>query len=711
MKTAYRAKIGLGVLLVLALFSAGGLFSAMAMAGALADQAPALLQKADVSRYQAAFKLARQGKWIAARRRAAAARDPLLRRVVDWLYLKNTRTRPGFAEITAFIKANRNWPGLDKLRRRAERRLDRKTRARDVIAWFGVWPPLTGDGASKYAESLIATGRRAEGIALLRQTWRQRSLSLARERQILRRHGRLLRRQDHVARLDAMLWAGLRGEAARAIRRAPVAIARLGRARLALMRRAGNVDAAIARVSPALQNDPGLIYERIRWRRRKGKFETAQALLDTVPGTPAAQVRPEKWWYERRVLARRALADGRLAEAYHLIANHGLLYPATLRGQGEAAPALKRATRAKLAEAEWTAGWIALNSLGEAGRAYNHFRNTYQVVRRSISIARAATASGRADEAIGWYRTAARYSTTYYGQLAATTVGASLPVPYRPASAEDPGSERFTGGKDERVRIALELAQIGAHRYIKPFFRSLLAAAETSAGKKALALLALSIDRLDLAHFVTRAASRDDDSLLAFGFPEIPLKLTNSVEPALVYAMVRQESAFDVAALSHVGARGLMQLSPGTARDVARRLGLRYSRSRLSRDAAYNLKLGSTHIEELIATYRGSYLLALAAYNAGEGPVNRWLRVYGDPRKGVVDPVDWIELIPYSETRDYVQRVLEGVQVYRQQLEPGRRAPGLRNDLTRAMVPAPPAPRPRLKMARHLSRTALVGGR
>jgi len=657
----------------LGLVSPSSLAPHLAAKGA-GNAASPLLSPGDRDLYRRAFKAAKRNKWRQARELAARAADPLPAKVVEWMWLGAPGTRAGFERIAAFIAANPDWPGQSRLRRQAEESLSDRIPDERVRAWLAEYPPITGWGRVRLAEALIRGGDRDEGIAMLRRAWAEGDFTRQQSRAVYKRHRKLLRRGDHIARLDRLLWDDRYYGARRMLTLVGRDFRLLAEARLALMRRRGGVDGAIARVPDDLKEDPGLVYERLRWRRRKGFDDRAREILLAPPDN---LVRPEKWWDERQVLARRALAKGYVTEAYRIVADHRLT-------GGRA-----------LAEAEWLAGWIALIFLRDSETALGHFSRLYDNVRYPVSRARGAYWAGRAADAGGrarlartWYGKAERYPTTYYGQLATLRLGRGdrLDLPPTPRPQAD---ERRRFEQRELVRVARLLAEIGADRPLRAMVLRLNALAKTPSEHALVSELAMSLGRPDLAVAAAKRSALKGTVLASYGYPEIPVLAAAQTRLApLLHAVSRQESEFDPRAVSPRGARGLMQILPGTARRIARSLKIRYSRGRLTADPAYNVRLGSYYLGRLVERYDGSYVLALAAYNAGEGRVRRWLRQWGDPRTGEIDAVDWIELLPFSETRNYLQRVLEGVQVYRQRL-PGREMTLTLNDDLRRQAVAP----------------------
>ncbi len=608
--------------------------------------------------------------------------EQLLVLLVDWVRLINDDEEASFGEITGFITANPDWPRLGALRNKAERAVTDTDDDRSVLAWFRSYPPRTVEGASAYASALERSGAVDEAVAIVRHAWVAFDMDAAKEMAFLDQFANHLEMEHHWARLDRLLWENRRSAAKRQSKRAGGEYATVADARLRMMRRKRNARSALASVPDWLSKDPGLIYEWVRWNRRKERDDDAIAALLEYQGDLR---HPTRWWTERQILARRSLLNDDAATAYRLVREHGL--------DGGVARA----------DAEFLAGWIALRFLGNPRTAFSHFSNLYETVRYPISKARAAYWSGRAAEAAGeeqiarqWFRTASRYPTTFYGQLAARRIGVvadHLPPPEPEVSvaarAEFDRNElvravrllmalRNTAGgaaanttadPDPSVEPERLLARQDDDRLLKPFLRQIAWQSKSEAQWNLAAQLARDAGRVDIAVYIARRAARDGVMLGELGYPTIAFAADLPPEPALLHALIRQESAFDVAARSQAGARGLMQLMPATAKRVARNLKVRdHSTARLTSDPDHNVTLGSAYLDSMLARYEGSMVMALAAYNAGPHRVDQWLKDYGDPRGRLDDAIDWIESIPFSETRNYVQRVMEALPIYRQKL-------------------------------------------
>ncbi len=624
-----------------------------------------MLSSADRQIYRDAFAAAKSGNWPAAERDAAQGKDPLPRKVLRWLEYRSG-SGASFSEIADFVKNNPDWPGKKRLRQRAE----------EIVAgvpdpvlrdWFKQFPPLTPYGKLREAELLLAAGQQAAGLAEIRDVWINAELSAFDEKSILQRFPHIIRNEDHIKRLDRLVWDGLAESAHRVMARVPSDYRLLADARLKLAAFQPGVEGAVAKVPAYLQNDPGLQYERLRWRRRKEFYDSA---IEILLNPPKDLVRPAAWWVERQALARHVLVEGKSALAYKLVVKHGL-------SEGPA-----------YAEAEFFAGWLVLRFQHDPHAAYDHFVALYNAVKLPISLARGSYWAGRAAEelksaklAADWFGTAAKHSTTYYGQLAAAKIGES------PRIAPEPKAEPAVVAEFHRrelVRVVEMLAEIGDDDHVNSFAERLSDLAKTPEEHAMLAQLTDSIGRPDLSIAVAKKAGYAGVPLVNHGYPVRDLPPGGSeVERPLLLAMTRQESAFDRGAVSSAGARGLMQLMPGTASQIAKSRQIPFSASRLLTDPRYNLTLGRAYVEDLLGRFNGSYVLSIAAYNAGPARVHEWMDDFGDPRAKKADVVDWVESIPFNETRNYVQRVLENLQIYRMRLGGRAVALSLVSDLGR----------------------------
>lgn len=610
-----------------------------------------LLSRADRDLGRKAMQEAAAGRFDAARRIASQAKEPLVGHLVRWLQAQSSGGGASFEEIAAFIDSKPDWPGRDAMLRRAEENIDTSLGDGRILAWFAAHPPVTGLGWLRQGEALLRQGRSEEALMSLRQAWVNGNLALNDEKTLWVEYGGRFPNADHAARLDRLLWDGNTEAARRMLPRVHPETRKLGEVRLALAANLDGADKLAAGLPEHLRSDGGVAYDRLRWQRRRGMDDIVEALLYNAPDDLG---RAEKWWVERHFRARKAMAEGRISEAYRLAAGHGLK------------------DGAAMAEAEWLAGWIALRLLQEPKTAVKHFTTLAATVSYPVSVARAAywlgrtqTALGNNEEARKHYAEAAEHSTAFYGQLAAHALNPNQPLIFADPIQPDSEDTRSFNAR-EVVRAARILVELDQEERLRPFILRLVQTATKPEEHKLVAQLARNLRRVDLAVLAAKRSARQNVILVRESYPLVdPMLRMQMPETALVLALSRQESEFNQFAISSAGARGLMQLMPATAKEVAKDLKLGYQPAKLTDDASYNVQLGSHYLQGLLSNWDNNYVLALAAYNAGHGRVRRWVQEWGDPRNPSVDPIDWIELIPFSETRNYVQRVLEGVQVYR----------------------------------------------
>jgi soluble lytic murein transglycosylase len=630
----------LRILLALPILAAALVLGAPGSAAATTAEARALA---------AAMIAVRAGNWDEAaaqgRRAGAVGRD-----VVDWHRLR--AGRGDFDEAVEFLGRNVDWPGIDLLRRQSEGSLPLGRRTEEVLAFFRDAPPQTGAGSIALATALEALGRRAEAEAQVVLAWRTQTLTTGDEALLLQRHGPLLR-AHHEARLDMLLWRDEAPAAERLLPRVSEGWQRLARARMALRAEAPGVDTLIAAVPAALANDPGLAFERYRWRARKGRNADA---IELALSRTATLGRPEHWADWRTPLARWAMREGTPAQAYRIAAEHGL-------SEGS-----------KYAELEWLAGYVALTRLNDAATARNHFQRFRVAVATPISMGRAGYWEGRAEEALGnveaarqAYAFGGEHQTSFYGLLAAE----KAQIPMDPAltgttvypdwrSAAFAGSSVFRAGA-----LLLDAGEtaIGAR------FLAHLAETQTETGVGQLVDFALSRGEPYVALTIAKRAAEFGIVVPRGYYPVVDLGVTDPRVPMeLALAIARRESEFVPTVTSPVGARGLMQVMPGTAQEVAGRLALDFDSGRLLTDPVYNATIGKAYLAQLIQTFGQNFVLVSAAYNAGPSRPLRWMSERGDPRSGELDVVEWIEEIPFAETRNYVMRVMESLPVYRARL-------------------------------------------
>jgi soluble lytic murein transglycosylase len=633
-----------------------------------------ILSKPDARVAKAAFKEIVAKRPKRALNLAARLSNPVAAKTIAWHVYKNPAFKTPFTEILSFIARQPDWPQQKKLQVSAEESIPKGVDPVNVVNLFKKRPPVSTTGKIKHIKALMATGRKKKAILLIRDTWINGNFGKHQERGFYRTYRRYLSRKNHWERLDRLLWLGRYWPVRRMLWKVSKDYRALAVARLLLRHRLGNVDKRIAQVPAHLKKDLGLIYERLRWRRRKGKIAGA---LELLKGLPPTLPHAERWWKERAYLARKELQKGHISEAYRITKNHG-------------------ATKgAAFADAEWMSGWILLRFLNDKKVAKKHFINLYKKVKYPVSRARGAYWVGRTYDALknkakaeAWYKTAAGFPTTYYGQLAIARVSSvqGLKLPTQPKASKRTLAKFM---KHDLTRAIQILDEIGERKRLKPFVRRLAALDPAPEWKVLAGNLSRKHGRLDQTIGIAKKARQTGVLLPEIGYPIIRLPKASVnrkgrlAEYPLVLAMIRQESVFYVKAKSHAGARGLLQLMPATAKKVAQQMGVSYSKSRLTTDPAYNLKLGRYYLEGLLGDFKGSYIMAIAGYNAGPSRVKRWTRKFGDPRSSNVSAIDWVEMIPFNETRNYVQRVLENLQVYRSRLSANQVAQTLEGDLNR----------------------------
>ena len=633
---------------------------------ALPFSSAASVSKADLAAVKQAIDLARRSKPQDATEVQGRIQDPLARKLVEWAILRSDDNNADFSRFRNFITANPSWPSLIMFRKRGEAMLWQERADLPTIRAFTGDKPISGKGRFALGRALLAQGDRAGAQAAIRDAWRTESLTREAEEQVLETFGGLITRADEKARMDRKLYANENEAGMRAAQRLGGAEPAIAKARIAFNEKANNAKVLLDALPESAQHDPLVMLSRIQALRRADKIAEAAALMLAAP-RDAAQIHDvDEWWIERRLVARKLLDLGDVKAAYQVAR--------------DAAPPAKENYRV---EHEFTAGWIALRFLNNPALAAQHFARIGAGITNPIALARASYWRGRTAEAMGnqqearsHYEQAARHSTAYYGQLARAKLGLSeiaLAAPPLP-SAE----KRAALTHIEVVRAAEILYAIGEPDLVIPIVADLAERAQDVGTLAALAELATHHDDARSVLLVGKAAlgrgyAFDHYAFPTFGLPRYSRITPEEVETAVVYAIARQESAFNSRDVSSANALGLMQVTPEAGRYIAKKFNVSYDQKRLLSDNVYNMQIGAAELYDDISGYRGSYILAFAGYNAGRGRVKEWVERYGDPRESNVDPVDWVERIPFSETRNYVQRILENVQVYRARFGGGTR--------------------------------------
>ena len=601
-------------------------------------------------------------QWASALSLSKKAKDKTIYNFIQWRHLLTTGNQASFYDYMQFIQNNENYPRISRIKYLAEHKLSTdKISPKKIIDWFGPNEPLSGFGKLILGESYIKKGNLVKGTSLIKKGWITAELSRSQMKFYRKKFKKYLDPDDYIKRADYLAWENKYWDLKRMLRYLPKDYQLLYTARQILMSKSYGVDNAIKNVPNRLKNDAGLNYDRLKWRRKRGRVDDSLEILLKIKNNKEYLIRPDKWWNERAIIARSLIYKKKYEIAYKISSKHAL----------EDGP--------KYAEAEWMSGWIALSFLEDPILAIDHFNNFYQNVGYPISLSRGAYWIARSYEKIGdneqsnqWYKEASKYLTTYYGQLAHLKI-----TPEK--NFELPEQQKITDEyrkffyKKDLVNLIHLLNELNKSKYTKNILKH-LANDNIASGSEILASeLSTNISRYDYAIQIAKVASYEKRFHNNFNYPIIstPDYINGRKIPdsAFILSIIRQESEFDMSANSHAGAQGLMQLMPYTAKLVSKQAKLPYSKSRLTRDPEYNINLGSHYIAGLILEYDGAYPFAIAAYNAGPKRVKYWKKINKNPQKKQIDYVDWIELIKFKETRNYVQRVLENYNVYRYILE------------------------------------------
>jgi soluble lytic murein transglycosylase len=616
----------------------------------------------DFSLAKKAVSEMKKSDWTNALKTAKKAKDKSIYNFIEWRHLLTEGNKASFYDYLNFINANKDYPRLGRIKYLAEHKLsNEKITPGKIIDWFGDEEPLSGYGKMILGESYILTGQIEQGKKLIKEGWITADLSKTELSLFRKKFKNYLNAEDYIQRADYLAWENKYWDLKRMLRYLPKDYELLYNARQLLMSKSYGVDQAIKNVPDRFKNDAGLNFDRLKWRRKRGRIDSSAEILLNVKNTKDYLVRPDKWWDEREIISRSLIYEKKYELAYKIASNHTLI-----EGSDYAA-------------AEWMSGWIALSFLDDPLLSKDHFQNFYNNVSYPISTSRGAYWLARSYKALGdkenskkWFEEAAKYLTTYYGQLAFLELNPNENFELsKDMEVDKKYREKFYS--KELVKITYLLDELNEDKYTKFILRH-LANENIENGSEILASeLSTNIGRFDFAIQIAKIASYEKRFHNKFNYPIIstPKNINGRKIPesAFILSIIRQESEFDLSANSHAGAKGLMQLMPYTAKLVAKQAKLPYVKSRLTTDPEYNINLGSHYIAGLILDYDGAYPYAIAAYNAGPNRVKYWKKINKDPQKKQIDYVDWIELIKFRETRNYVQRVLENYNVYRYILE------------------------------------------
>ncbi|MDC0525175.1 lytic transglycosylase domain-containing protein [Pelagibacteraceae bacterium] len=621
-----------------------------------------ILNQKDFERAKETIKFIKGGKWNSAIKSARKVKDSDFRTLITWMHLKTTLNSATFNDYKNFIEQHENYPRINRIKYLAETKIYlRNNSPTSIINWFDRHPPLGGLGKIKLAEAYLEQKKIDKVESLIKEGWITADIPKNDLGYYRAKFKKFLTTDDHIKRADYLSWERKYWDLKRMLKYLPSDERALYNARQILMSNSYGVDNAISKVPNHLKSNTGLEYDRLRWRNRRGRLDgSLEILYKNSNRTEAQMVRPDKWWEQRKSVSRALIYKKRYKTAYKIASEHAL------------------SAGSEFAEAEWLSGWIALTFLKSPEYAISHFQNFYNNVGYPISLARGAYWLGIAYKTLGdenlsykYFSEGAKFPMTYYGQLSFNEIKPGENFELIDDSNFSKDYEKIFR-ENKLIKHVILLTELDASQLSKDIIKY-LATLNVEKGSEVLAAkLATEVERYDFAIQISKLASYEKRFYNKFNYPIIntPKTVNNKKMPnqEVVLAIIRQESEFDRRANSWAGARGMMQLMKYTAKIVAKQAKLPYSISRLTKDPEYNIKLGSYYFNSLMEDYNGIFPFAIAAYNAGPNRVKTWRRVNGDPSKGQLSYVNWIELIRFKETRNYVQRVLENINVYKYML-------------------------------------------
>ena len=616
-----------------------------------------ILKEKDYSLAKNIFLLIKKKKWNSALEQTKKVKDKEFKKLVTWLYLKQRGNQATFNDYQNFIANNSDYPRIGRLRYMAEHKIIlENTSPKSIINWFDESEPLSGTGKIKLGEAYLKIKETELGESFIKSGWVKADLSKRDVRYYRKKFRKILSTSDHLKRADHLAWSNKYWDLKRMLPYLPKKEKLLYNARFILMTNSYGVDKAISDVPREFIDDLGLQYNRLKWRTRRNRLEGSLEILRKFHGEETL-VYPELWWKLRENIARDLIYEKKYSLAYEVSSNHHL----------DEGP--------EFADAEWISGWLALSFIGKSKLAVNHFENFYNNVGYPISLARGAFWLGLAheknnnlSEAKKYFKESSRFSNTYYGQLAFNKINSDKDFKLSIEHKLTDGYEKEFN-KNKLIRHVKLLKEMDKTEFSKDILKH-LATLDVEKGSEILAAkLSTDVGRFDYAIQISKQASYEKRFINMFNYPVIPIpsEINGKQMPSqeLLLAIIRQESEFDARANSHVGAQGLMQIMPGTAKLVARNLKTTYNKSLLKSDTSYNIKLGTYYFNSLLEDYDGVFPFAIGAYNAGPNRIKSWVKRYGDPNKNEINFIDWVELIRFKETRNYVQRVIENINVYK----------------------------------------------
>ena len=613
-----------------------------------------------------AARLALKGDFVEAGRAAERSGDVAAIKLVELIYLRDRPNDAGYQRILNFLETAPKWPLSESLLKRAERSLYvNKESSELILAHFAKRKPVTDEGSLALARALLATGDTAGARAQVQKVWADPEASAELEKQVAAEFGDLLTADDNKRRMWRLVYAQETNAAIRAAKRLPAEYQKAAAVAQKLVRGEKGADKLYAGLPGSMREALGMRYALARYYRVNENYSKARDVLLGVPSNADKIGDAEAWWIERRIVARRSIGlddpKGARKAAYKIAAAHGF-------ADGDEA-----------IEGEFLAGWIALRYLNDAETGLKHFQRLAAISTSRTEKARAGYWTGRAYEARGdkgsakaAYREASAYSTIYYGQLAREKIGLGK-VPEEIESGKASSAAEAKIAKDEVVRAFKIMDEAGSKNDLYMFLWSFANRFDNTDEMNAVASIVWDAGGATMAVRLAKAAAQQNIDIDSWGYPVRALpdwkQVGKPIEKPLVYALARQESEFNPNAGSKVGAQGLMQIMPGTAKLIAKQHGIKYNPSQLM-DPQLNVTMGAAHMGDLVADHGGSYVLTLVSYNAGPRRSREWIKEYGDFRAGQVDPIDWVESIPFQETRQYVQKVMQNLHVYRSRLAP-----------------------------------------
>ena len=616
-----------------------------------------VLNSKDYTVAKKVFNLIKKRKWSNAITLTKQVKDKEFKYLVNWLYLKERSNQATFDDYVEFISKNSDYPRISRLRYLAEHKiLIQNSSPKTIINWFNGEEPLSGIGKIKLGEAYLQNGQNQLAIVAIKNGWINADLSSGDLKYYRNKFKNILGTEDHLKRSDYLAWENKYWDLKKMFRYLPKNETLLYNARFILQTNSYGVDKAISDVPENMKKDLGLRYDRLKWRVRRNRLEGSLEILKSFRGEENL-VHPEKWWDLRENITRDLIYEKKYSSAYEISSTHHLF-------EGP-----------EFADAEWISGWLSLSFLNQNDLAIKHFTNFYNNVGYPISLARGAywlglayEKKGNKERADNFFKEGAKFTNTFYGQLSFNKIklGESFKL-----TSEFKISESYEKefNKNRLIKLVKLLKELEKSEFSKDIIKHLASLNPEKGSEILAAKLATQIERYDYAIQISKEAAFEKRFINFYNYPviEIPNEIKERKMPSqnLILAIIRQESEFDSEANSYVGAQGLMQIMPATGKLVAKKIGTPYSKNSLKEDPNYNIKLGTYYFNMLLEDYDGVYPFAIAAYNAGPNRVKSWIKRYGDPNKKEISFIDWIELIRFNETRNYVQRVIENINVYK----------------------------------------------